>query len=79
MSIVYFFTVIGFIATIIVANITVKNAWNNIKEANRQEQIDVNDIPDWQPLNPAGKMANKELKKMYRGNLSNQLTYGGNK
>jgi hypothetical protein len=40
-------------------------------EAKRQEFIDVNDMPDWQPLNPVAKRSNQALKKMYRGRAWN--------
>jgi hypothetical protein len=40
-------------------------------EATRQEFIDVNDIPDWQPLNPIAKRSNQALKKMYKGRAWN--------
>jgi hypothetical protein len=42
-------------------------------ETTRQEFIDVNDIPDWQPLNPIAKRSNQALKKMYKGSLKNDL------
>ena len=42
-------------------------------EATRQEFIDINDIPDWQPMNPVAKRSNQALKKMYKGNLKNNL------
>jgi hypothetical protein len=40
-------------------------------EATRQEFIDVNDMPDWQPLNPVAKRSNQALKKMYKGRAWN--------
>jgi hypothetical protein len=40
-------------------------------EATRQEFIDVNDMPDWQPLNPVAKRSNHALKKMYKGRAWN--------
>jgi hypothetical protein len=42
-------------------------------EATRQEFIDVNDMPDWKPLNPVAKRSNQVLKKMYKGSLKNDL------
>jgi hypothetical protein len=42
-------------------------------EATRQEFIDVNDIPDWQPLNPIAKRSNQALKKMYKGKMRGEL------
>jgi hypothetical protein len=42
-------------------------------EATRQEFIDVNDMPDWKPLNPVAKRSNAELKKMYKGNMRGNL------
>jgi hypothetical protein len=42
-------------------------------EAKRQEFIDVNDMPDWKPLNPVAKRSNQALKKMYKGSLKNDL------
>jgi hypothetical protein len=40
-------------------------------EATRQDFIDVNDMPDWQPLNPVAKRSNQALKKMYKGRAWN--------
>jgi hypothetical protein len=34
---------------------------------------EVYDIPNWDKLNPVGKMANKELKKMYKGKMKGEL------
>lgn len=42
-------------------------------EATPQEFIDVNDIPDWQPLNPVAKRSNQALKKMYKGKMRGDL------
>jgi len=42
-------------------------------ETTRQEFIDVNDIPDWQPLNPVAKRSNQALKKMYKGKMRGDL------
>jgi hypothetical protein len=42
-------------------------------EAKRQEFIDVNDMPDWQPLNPVAKRSNQALKKMYKGKMRGHL------
>jgi hypothetical protein len=42
-------------------------------EAKRQEFIEINDMPDWQPLNPVAKRSNQALKKMYKGSLKNDL------
>ena len=42
-------------------------------EATPQEFIDVNDIPDWQPLNPIAKRSNQALKKMYKGKMKGDL------
>jgi hypothetical protein len=42
-------------------------------EATRQDFIDVNDMPDWKPLNPVAKRSNQALKKMYKGSLKNDL------
>jgi hypothetical protein len=42
-------------------------------ETTRQEFIDVNDMPDWKPLNPVAKRSNQALKKMYKGSLKNDL------
>lgn len=44
---------------------------NDPSEAPRQQFIDVNDLPDWQPLNPIAKNSNRELKKMYKGKAWN--------
>jgi hypothetical protein len=42
-------------------------------ETTRQEFIDVNDMPDWKPMNPVAKRSNQALKKMYKGSLKNNL------
>jgi hypothetical protein len=42
-------------------------------EVNRFELPQVNDIPNWQPLNPVAKRSNQVLKKMYKGSLKNDL------
>lgn len=42
-------------------------------EASRYELQNVNDIPNWQPLNPVAKRSNAELKKMYKGNMRGDL------
>jgi len=42
-------------------------------ETTRQEFIDVNDIPDWQPMNPVAKRSNQALKKMYKGKMRGDL------
>lgn len=42
-------------------------------EATRFELPNVNDIPNWQPLNPVAKHSNAVLKKMYKGSLKNDL------
>ena len=42
-------------------------------ETTRQEFIDINDIPDWQPLNPVAKRSNQALKKMYKGKMKGEL------
>jgi hypothetical protein len=34
---------------------------------------EINDVPKWDKLNPVGKMANKELKKMYKGKMNGEL------
>lgn len=42
-------------------------------EASRYELQNVNDIPNWQPLNPVAKRSNAVLKKMYKGNMRGDL------
>ena len=43
------------------------------EEVERKPLPEVNDIPNWEKLNPIGKMANKELKKMYKGKMKGEL------
>jgi hypothetical protein len=43
------------------------------KEVESKPLPDVNDIPNWDKLNLIGKMANKELKKMYKGKMKGEL------
>ena len=42
-------------------------------EATPQEFIDINDMPDWQPMNPVAKRSNQALKKMYKGKMKGDL------
>jgi hypothetical protein len=42
-------------------------------EATRFELPNVNDIPNWQPLNPIAKRSNAVLKKMYKGDMRGDL------
>jgi len=43
------------------------------QEVARKPLPEINDIPNWDKLNPVGKMANKELKKMYKGKMKTEL------
>ena len=43
------------------------------EEVEHKPMPEVNDIPNWDKLNPVGKMANKELKKMYKGKMKGEL------
>jgi hypothetical protein len=43
------------------------------KEVEHKPLPEVYDIPNWDKLKPVGKMANKELKKMYKGKMKGEL------
>ena len=43
------------------------------EEVEHKPMPEVYDIPNWDKLNPVGKMANKELKKMYKGKMKGEL------
>jgi hypothetical protein len=43
------------------------------EEVEHKPLPEVYDIPNWDKLNPVGKMANKELKKMYKGKMKAAL------
>lgn len=71
MNIILFFTVFGFIAFVIIASILMREAFAP-KEAPRQSFIDVNDLPNWQPMTPIQKRSNEVLKQMYKGRAINE-------
>ena len=51
-------------------------AYQNLQQFEEVEHKplpEVYDIPNWDKLNPVGKMANKELKKMYKGKMKEEL------
>ena len=64
------FVYIGCVTFLFMLYFTLKKEPN---EATRQEFIDVNDMPDWQPLNPIAKRSNQALKKMYKGKMRGDL------
>ena len=70
------FASMGVISTIFVARVIILDVIRINKqksEVNRFELPQVNDIPNWQPLNPVAKHSNQVLKKMYKGSLKNDL------
>jgi hypothetical protein len=70
------FASFGVISTIFVARVIILDVIRINKqksEVNRFELPQVNDIPNWQPLNPVAKRSNAELKKMYKGNMRGDL------
>jgi hypothetical protein len=70
------FATFGVISTIFVARVIILDIIRINKkksEVNRFELPQVNDIPNWQPLNPIAKRSNQVLKKMYKGSLKNDL------
>lgn len=76
------FASFGIISTVFIARVIILDIIRMNKqksEANRFEIPNINDIPNWQAMTPIQKHSNQVLKKMYKGKLSNQLTYGGNK
>lgn len=71
MNIILIFTVFGFICFVIIASILMREAFAP-KEAARQSFIDVNDLPNWQPMTPIQKRSNKILNQMYKGKACNE-------
>lgn len=70
------FASFGVISTIFVARVIILDIIRINKEkseAERYELQNVNDIPNWQPLNPIAKRSNQVLKKMYKGNMRGDL------
>ena len=43
------------------------------EEVEHKPMPEVNDIPKWDKLNSVQQVANKELKKMYKGKMKDQL------
>lgn len=68
LNIILLFFVVGCVSFIFMIYGALKKEPN---EAPRQQFIDVNDLPDWQPLNPIAKRSNQALKKMYKGKAWN--------
>ena len=69
--------VIGAMVSIAFCGWCISVASQNIRqfeEVEPKELPEVNDLPKWEKLNPVGKMANKELKKMYRGKMRGELS-----
>ncbi len=67
-NLILLFLYIGCVSFLFMLYFTLKK---EPSEAKRQEFIDVNDMPDWQPLNPVAKRSNQALKKMYKGRAWN--------
>lgn len=67
-NLILLFVYIGCVTFLFMLYFTLKK---EPSEATRQEFIDVNDMPDWQPLNPVAKRSNQALKKMYKGRAWN--------
>jgi hypothetical protein len=44
-----------------------------LEEVEHKPMPDVNDIPKWDKLNSVQQVANKELKKMYKGKMKGEL------
>ena len=70
LNLILLFIYIGCVSFLFMLYFTLKK---EPSEATRQEFIDVNDMPDWKPLNPVAKRSNAELKKMYKGNMRGNL------
>jgi hypothetical protein len=68
LNLILLFLYIGCVSFLFMLYFTLKK---EPSEAKRQEFIDVNDMPDWQPLNPVAKRSNQALKKMYKGRAWN--------
>jgi hypothetical protein len=69
LNLILLFLYIGCVSFLFMLYFTLKK---EPSEAKRQEFIDVNDMPDWQPLNPVAKRSNQALKKMYKGRAWNE-------
>jgi hypothetical protein len=73
-NILLLFAAAGMVATAIVFKVIITDMININKSKNeveKSEMPDVNDIPNWQPLNPIAKRSNLVLKKMYKGKAWN--------
>ena len=68
--------VVGAMVSIAFCGWCVLVAYQNLQqfeEVNHKPLPEVYDIPNWDKLNPVGKMANKELKKLYKGKMRGDL------
>ena len=74
-NIIVLFALIGVAATYIVCRVLILDIIRISKEkaeADRFNLPNVNDIPNWQPLNPVAKRSNAVLKQMYKGRACNE-------
>lgn len=73
-NILLLFASFGMISTAFILNIIIRDMINLNKpkqEVKKFDLPDVNDIPNWHPLNPIAKRSNQVLKKMYKGRAWN--------
>lgn len=75
-NLIYSFAALGLVISVMFTRIIILDIIRINKrkpEAERFENWDVYDIPNWQPLNPVAKQSNRTLKKMYKGKLKDEL------
>jgi hypothetical protein len=67
-NLILFFAYIGALFSFI---FILKAFKKDVKEATRQQMIEVNDLPNWQPMSNLNKRSNKVLNQMYKGKAQN--------
>jgi hypothetical protein len=67
-NLILFFAYIGALFSFI---FILKAFKKDVKEATRQQMIEVNDLPNWQPMSNLNKRSNKVLNQMYKGKGQN--------
>lgn len=67
-NLILFFASIGVICSVVFVAMAFKKDY---QEAPKQSFIDVNDLPNWQPMSNLNKRSNKVLNQMYKGESYN--------
>ena len=69
LNLILLFFVVGCVSFIFMIYAAIKN---EPSEAPKQEFIEVNDLPNWQPMTPIQKRSNRVLNQMYKGRAGNE-------